>query len=875
MAIIPTVSGAASQTSSKGISTGGYNAFQYLNIGDVAAAAGNKYVGVFAQAKERANVAMSQDASLQLSQFSSNLMNDPKTGVLAQQGKNAINKGQEYATAFDGKAAEIAATLPDEASRNMFLQNAQQQRIQFTTQTMRHEIGQTKVYEAGMQEATLGNLSREFMDPNKAYQAGLSARDSIMQYGNAHGQSAEEIENNWVTWRENAAQGAAEAWYTPMYQQMMGPNGKIQVTDTPKEAQLFSAMLWQESGGNQYAKDGTPLVSPKGAVGVAQIMESTGPEAAQLAGVEWDRDKWLNDPRYNARLGQAYFGAQMKKYGNNPVLAVAAYNAGPGAVDGWIKQYGDPRTGQISDAQFAAAIPYEETRNYVAKVTGSAGAIPGDASMENLMAQPFWNAMGPRNKSQMMSKVAGMYDLQASAGRVSLQSRMQDDIAKLEAGQPVNPIQAHEWAAVMPLQASPADRMQLQKTFEQYQQTISLQPVYQTIMQGTAQQGMSAVMAMKPNETDEDFKLKQELFSNAQAKLNSVLKAREADPGSWLQQYSPVAQSAFQQYQNNQVSGEYLASRLQAEKDRLGINSKKILPESMVDGLLREIDNNKESSVAAIQSVAQSFGKYADPVMQQVQKSAYPALQVIMATNNPRAANALWQNRNLSTTDLKSSFDKTTTDSADASWNDEAKEFAGTMVLQPGGASVWNNFNDQGKRLTYINMQRGMSPGDAAKQAYQDVLGSQYQTNGTWRMPNTSGQDIKDVNDGTHAFLETLKPEDIMPLIGDPRLPEDVNREQSISRIRDNAQWVTNSDETGLTLMMNGLLINGANGQPITMSFGDLAKLGAGNRSTWNNITKFTETPVTYTPGQSKKYTMESQRENLINVLNSGQRTVR
>ena len=81
------------------------------------------------------------------------------------------------------------------------------------------------------------------------------------------------------------------------------------------------------------------------------------------------------------QLGKAYFGAQLKKYDNNPVLAVAAYNAGPGAVDGWIKQFGDPRDGTVSNAQFAAAIPYEETRNYVAKVTGSAGAIPGNAAI--------------------------------------------------------------------------------------------------------------------------------------------------------------------------------------------------------------------------------------------------------------------------------------------------------------------------------------------------------------------------------------------------------------------------------------------------------------------------------------------------------------
>jgi hypothetical protein len=52
---------------------------------------------------------------------------------------------------------------------------------------------------------------------------------------------------------------------------------------------------------------------------------------------------------------------------------------------------------------------------------------------------------------------------------------------------------------------------------------------------------------------------------------------------------------------------------------------------------------------------------------------------------------------------------------------------------------------------------------------------------------------------GANAYLKNLSADQIMPLIGDPRLPDEVNREQSISRIRDNAQWVTNSDETGLT----------------------------------------------------------------------------
>ncbi len=873
MPVVPTVTGR--QVESRGVQTGGFQAVAQPNISDALVNVGSQALDVFGQAKQRANVALTQEASLQLNAVGNNLLNNPDSGFMNLQGKNAIGKGQEYVQQFDSQVQSIAANLPDEQARNAFLQQAQQQRIQFATTAGRHEIGQVRQFEAGMQEGTLRALSQQALSPGMFAPALMNARNSIIAYGKAHGQSDEEIESNFVQWREQAANRASEAWYTPTYQQMMGPEGKIEVTDTSSESQLFSAMIWQESGGNQYGKDGAPLVSPKGAVGVAQVMEDTGPEAARLAGVPWDRDKWLNDPRYNAKLGQAYFGAQMKRYDNNPVLAVAAYNAGPGSVDSWIKQFGDPRTGAVSNEQFAAAIPYDETRNYVAKVTGSAPAIPGAATMENLINQPFWDAMSPQNKSAMMSKVAGMYDMQAAAGRVSLQSRMQDDMAKLEAGQSVNPISEREWLAVMPLQASPAERIQMRESFQQYQQAMTLQPIYQTIVQGSAQQGIAAVQSMVPKEDDPDFKFKQSLYATAQAKLNQVMKARESDPGTWLQANSQVVKNAFEQYQNNQAPGEYLVSRLQAEKDRLGINSKKVLPDSMVNSLISKIDNNKESSVTAIQSVAQSFGKYSDQVMQQVQKSAYPALQVIMATNNPRAANALWQNRSVKTSDLRGSFEKTDADSADSSWNDQAKDFAGTMVVQPGGAAVWNNFNEQGKRLTYIYMQRGMSSGDAAKKAYQDVLGEQYQTSGTWRIPNTAGQDIRDVRDGANVYLKNLSADQIMPLIGDSRLPDEVNREQSISRIRDNAQWVTNSDETGLTLMMNGLLINNAQGQPITVPFADLAKIGAGNRTPWNSLTKFVQTPVKYTPGQSKNYTAESQRDNLINIIQNGQQAGR
>lgn len=165
--------------------------------------------------------------------------------------------------------------------------------------------------------------------------------------------------------------------------------------DVPAEG-LWAAQLHQESPTGQYGKDGRLVRSPVGAVGGAQIMPTTGPVAAKYAGLPWDEKLFLYDgpdpdmrqkaTEYNLALGKAYQGAQTSAFGS-PILGMAAYNAGPGAVQAWLQPagtktrvgrnivtgIGDPRKGEISMADFVAAIPYKETRNYVTSIMKRAG----------------------------------------------------------------------------------------------------------------------------------------------------------------------------------------------------------------------------------------------------------------------------------------------------------------------------------------------------------------------------------------------------------------------------------------------------------------------------------------------------------------------
>jgi soluble lytic murein transglycosylase-like protein len=125
--------------------------------------------------------------------------------------------------------------------------------------------------------------------------------------------------------------------------------------------QFWPALERQESGGRQSA------VSPKGAFGVAQLMPGTAAEIAQKMGDPRLAELARTDPNVNRQLGQAYLGEQMQKYGH-PVLALAAYNAGPGRVDEWLQRIGDPRSGQISPEEWVSRIPFPETQNYVASI---------------------------------------------------------------------------------------------------------------------------------------------------------------------------------------------------------------------------------------------------------------------------------------------------------------------------------------------------------------------------------------------------------------------------------------------------------------------------------------------------------------------------
>lgn len=113
-------------------------------------------------------------------------------------------------------------------------------------------------------------------------------------------------------------------------------------------------------------------VSHAGARGMMQLMPGTAREVAGKLGLGYDAGSLTTDTGYNMTLGSTYFQQMLSYFGGSYPLAVAAYNAGPGNVNKWLRANGDPRTGAIDILDWIEAIPIFETKNYVQRVLENA-----------------------------------------------------------------------------------------------------------------------------------------------------------------------------------------------------------------------------------------------------------------------------------------------------------------------------------------------------------------------------------------------------------------------------------------------------------------------------------------------------------------------
>ncbi len=117
------------------------------------------------------------------------------------------------------------------------------------------------------------------------------------------------------------------------------------------------SLIRQESAFN---KD---IVSSADAIGLMQLIPSTGKRMARSIKLKKYSKENLYEPRINIALGVKYIDALLTKFKGNSIFALAAYNAGPNKVKTWLRIRNN-----LKPLEFLESIPFNETRNYVKNV---------------------------------------------------------------------------------------------------------------------------------------------------------------------------------------------------------------------------------------------------------------------------------------------------------------------------------------------------------------------------------------------------------------------------------------------------------------------------------------------------------------------------
>lgn len=429
------------------------------NMTQAAGAVGNIALDMQQQADQlRLTEAMdkAKNAALDLTyDKDSGFQNLKGINALERPGKKSL--ADEYGENLKSRLDTIASTLGNDNQRRAFALQAGGVLASFRGQLVQHEAQEFKNYSLslaeGVQATALREIGLRWNQPEAVDAAVQRIRAEGYRQGQLLGKSAEWQEASVRKLTSNAHKTAllaaleqnnptyADSYLNRYADQMdaddiLAVRGHItkamdanvgravagqtiqqmQTRIAPNEIdRLTNIVVGMESSGRRYGTDGKLLESPKGAKGEMQVLDGTNKDPG--FGVKPARD---DSPDERARVGRDYLAAMLQRYKGSAALAMAAYNAGPGAVDSAIAKAdksaalnkNDPSVQRI---EWLGFLP-KETRDYVNKgmreleVGGGQGQRPTFQEIDAALRQRPELADNPARYKIAREEASRLYD---------------------------------------------------------------------------------------------------------------------------------------------------------------------------------------------------------------------------------------------------------------------------------------------------------------------------------------------------------------------------------------------------------------------------------------------------------------------------------
>ncbi|MBD3908771.1 hypothetical protein [Klebsiella pneumoniae] len=225
-------------------------------------------INMMADAKRKADVALSQDALLQFNQFGDDQFNNPDNGLITKQGKAALGQSDVVMKNMQQKAQDLLGTVPDGEARQQLSFQLQQSMQSFHNQARRYEVGQFQQFQDQQFSAIKQNVVTQsqglYGDDAAFVNTVKMGFDAIDQYAAAHGWSQEQVVAEKEKLKEQAADSALSTAASQQYIQFMQQNG--------------------EPGDNE----GAPRVTAHGNSSAARGLRNNNPGNIEAGSNSWD-----------------------------------------------------------------------------------------------------------------------------------------------------------------------------------------------------------------------------------------------------------------------------------------------------------------------------------------------------------------------------------------------------------------------------------------------------------------------------------------------------------------------------------------------------------------------------------------------------------
>lgn len=409
--------------------------------------------------------------------------------------------------------------------------------------------------------------------------------------------------------------------------------------------------------------------------------------------------------------------------------------------------------------------------------------------------------------------------------RMELSSRVQDASAAYSQG-----LDFENPPTIADFRAAYGDKAQEEyKSFTKIQEAAPAIREFATASPEDRQEILTKFQPGKGGIATEGFKEDSQLYQHLTGVAVGLLKQQQTDPAGYATKYSPIVRQAFAAAQEEGTPEAYQAYAVatMAEQRRLGVIQPQLLPKEAADQLAANFNQQVqggENAAVLIEQQAQLWGKDFPSVLQQV-GTKLPIEAQVIATGLPKdIAERMASVAIIPDKDLDVALEKGSKDEINQSVQAAMAPFAESLQGQSGGDKFYANMYRAAVKTAKTYVIRGESPKEAAKRVVDAMVNNKYDFFGTYRVPKTL--DTNAVSRGAERALETIKPEELMPLPGLDGVTEEENTNQLVNAVRSGGQWVPTNDESGLSLTVNGIQMFGRDGKPIIRTWDQLQMEG-------------------------------------------------